>query len=149
MKRSFAIAAALNWLVAVFMAGVGVVYLLAREPMPYHQKMLGQPWSELPERFRMVFMIFMRGTGMVGITTAVSLAILLTIPFRRRENWSRAAILIVGGAAIVPMFIGALSLQAVTGSPAPWQPHLVLMAVMATAFWLTRDFASKESPRSP
>jgi hypothetical protein len=80
----------------------------------------------------------MKGTGLVGICTAVSLAVLLAVPFRAGEAWSRWAILLVGATALVPMLVGAIRMRLETGAPTPRWPHVALLAALGLAFWLTR-----------
>jgi hypothetical protein len=144
--RRAAIAAGLNWLIALLMFGVGIVYLASSEVMPYHRQILATPWDDLPPGCKLLILVFMKGTGWVGISTAVSLAILLSVPFRRREPWSRWAILAVGATAVVPMLAGALYLRLQTGASAPLWPHVILCASLGTSFWLTRDFKVANVP---
>ena len=136
----FVVAGALNWLVAAALFGVGVRYLVARELMPHHLEILDAPWADVSPRARVLMMILMKGTGMVAICTAVSLAVLLAVPFRLREGWSRWAILLVGATALVPTLIGAVRVYMQTGVSSAWWPHLALLAALGLAFWLTGDF---------
>ena len=76
MTARFAIATVLNWAVAAVMLGVGVRYLIAASPMPYHVQILDVAWTELTPRTRILMLTLMKGTGMVGICTAVSMAAL-------------------------------------------------------------------------
>ena len=116
------------------MFGVGVVYLAATEIMPYHRQILGVPWSDLPPGGQLLILVFMKGTGWVGISTAVSMAILLLVPFRRHEPWSRWAILLVGATAVVPMLAGALYLRIQAGYSAPLWPHAALCVALGAGF---------------
>lgn len=140
MTWRFAIAAALNWLVVGVLFGVGVHYLIAGKLMPHHLRVLDVEWADLTPRTRALLLTLMKGTGMVAICTAVSLAVLLAVPFRAGEAWSRWAIPLVGATALVPTLIGALRLRAETGASSPWWPHVALLAALALAFWLTSDF---------
>lgn len=136
----FAIAAALNWLVVAVMFGVGVHYLAATRIMPYHLQALDVAWDDLTPRTRFLMLTLMRGTGLVGVCTAVALAALLVVPFRGREPWSRWAILLVGATAVVPMLIGAARVRVETGAASPWWGQAALLAALGLAFWLTSDF---------
>lgn len=136
MTARFAIATVLNWAVAAVMLGVGVRYLIAASPMPYHVQILDVAWTELTPRTRILMLTLMKGTGMVGICTAVSLAALLAVPFRAGEAWSRWAILVVGATALVPMLIGATRMHNETGAPTPRWPHVALLTALGSAFWL-------------
>lgn len=140
MTFRFVAAAILNWAVVAVLFGVGVHYLVSRTVMPHHLRILDVPWSDLTPPTRALILALMKGTGMVAICTAVSLAVLLAVPFRAGEPWSRWAILLVGATALIPTLAGALRLRAKTGASSAWWPHLGLLAALALAFWLTRDF---------
>ena len=136
MTSSTAIAAALNWLVAAVLFGVGIHYLISSTVMPHHHRILDVGWAELTPRTRLLMLTLMKGTGMMAICSAVSLAVLLAIPFRAGEPWSRWAILLVGGTALIPTLAGALRVQSETGVAVPWWPHVALLAALGVAFWL-------------
>ena len=140
MTYRFAIATVLNWLIVAVMFGVGVRYLVSTQVMPYHHQILDVAWTDLTPRTRVLMLTLVKGTGMVGICTAVSLAVLLAVPFRGHEPWSRWAILLVGATALVPMLVGAVRVRSETGASAPWWPHVALLAALGLAFWLTGDF---------
>ena len=140
MERRFAIATALNWLIVAVMFGAGIRYLASTQVMPYHEQVMDVAWTELTPRCRMLVLSLMKGTGMAGISTAVSLAVLLAIPFRRRQRWSRWAILLIGATVLVPMLLGALRLRVETGASSPWWASAALLVILCLAFWLTRDF---------
>ena len=101
---------------------IGVRYLVSTQLMPHHLRVLGMTWTELTPPTRTLMLTLMKGTGLVGICTAVSLAVLLAVPFRRHEVWSHWAILLVGVTALVPMLIGAVRVHSETGVAVPWWP---------------------------
>lgn len=134
------IAAILNWAVVAVLFGVGVHYLISTTVMPHHLRILDVAWTDLTPKTRALMLTLMKGTGLVAICTAVSMAVLLTVPFRVGEPWSRWAILLVGATALVPTLIGAVRIHMETGASAAWWPHLALLAALGLAFWLTSDF---------
>ena len=139
MTYRFVIAAVLNWLVVGALFGVGVRYLVSKEIMPYHLRILDVAWTDLTPRTRILMLTLMKGTGLVAICTAVSLAVLNAIPFMAGETWSRWAILVVGATALVPTLVGAIRLRRDTGASSPWWPHVALLAALGLAFGLTGD----------
>jgi hypothetical protein len=136
MTSRLVLAATLDWLIAAVMFGIGLRYLVATELMSHHMRMLGVAWTDLTPGTRTLMLTLMKGTGLVGIATAVALGVLLAVPFRRQETWSYWAVLLVGLVALVPMLIGALQVRAATGVPVPWWPHAVLLLCLALAFLL-------------
>jgi len=143
---SFIVAALLNGAVALALFGVGIDYLTSKEIKPHHHEILDVNWADLTPNTRELIMTLMKGTGLVALITAVSMAVLLAVPFRRREAWSRPAILIVSGAALIPTLIGTIQVRARTGGAAPWWPHIVMLAALGLAFWLTRNFGHSQTP---
>jgi len=144
VKYRFAIASVLIWLVVGALFAVGLHYVSSSQVMPYHEEIMEVPWTDLPPRVRMLLLTLMKGTGLVAISTAVSLSLLLAVPFRRREPWSRWAILLVAATALLPTLFGALRLRAEAGAASPWWPHVVLLLMVCLGFWLTRDFKQVE-----
>jgi hypothetical protein len=142
MKLRHATATLLSGAVAAAMFVVGVQYLASFELMPYHLQALGVPWSQLTPGCQALLLTLMKGTGLVGVVGGVSLAVLVAVPFRRAEPWSRWAMLVVGGTVLVPTLVGALRLRMATGASSPWWPHLAMLAALGLAFWLTRGFAN-------
>jgi hypothetical protein len=140
MKWNHVIATACLWSVVLALLGVGVHYMTASQPMPHHMQILDVEWTALTPHSRALMMTFMKGTGLLSVSTAVSLAVLLAVPFRRREPWSRWAILLVGAVTLVPTFVGAVDVQIRTGHSSPWWPHVVLAAALIAGVILTRDF---------
>lgn len=141
-KYRFAVASLLAWAVAAAMFGVGIRYLVAEGLMPYHLEVLDVPFSSLTPHCQMLLLTLMKGTGMVGVMAGVSLAVLLAVPFRRREPWARYAVLLIGATALVPMLVGAIRLRMATGASAEWWPHVILLACLAASFWLSRGGAA-------
>jgi hypothetical protein len=144
MTYRFAVATALNWLVAAVMFGIGLRYLAATQIMPHHLRILGVAWTDLTAPTRTLMLTLMKGTGLVGVCTAVALGVLLAIPFRRQEAWSYWAILLVGITALVPMLIGAVRVRRVTGVAVPWWPHVVLLVSLGLAFLLALGFVNAD-----
>jgi hypothetical protein len=144
MMSRFVIATGLNWLVAAVMFGIGVRYLAATQIMPHHLQVLGVAWTDLTPPTRTLMLTLMKGTGLVGVCTAVALGVLLAVPFRRQEVWSYWAVLLVGLTALVPMLIGAIRVRGATGVAVPWWPHVILLAALVLAFGLASGVGRTE-----
>lgn len=149
MTSSFLIAAALNWGVVAALGFVGIDYLTSKIVKPHHLKILDVPWDTLTPGNRTLIMTMMKGTGLLALVTAVNMAVVLTGPFLEKTPWSRNAILIISGATLIPTLLGTFKVRRETGAPAPWWPHLAMIAALGTAYWLTSDFALPSPPRGP
>lgn len=147
MKSSFLIAALLNWSVVAALAFVGIDYLTSSKVKPHHLLILDVPWDSLTPRTRALMMTLMKGTGLLALVTAVSMGVVLLGPFLERSPWSRNALLIISGATLIPTLFGTFEVRRNTGAPAPWWPHIVMIAALGAAYWLTSDFALSTLPR--
>lgn len=149
MTSSFLIAAALNWGVVAALGFVGLDYLSSKMVKPHHLKILDVPWDSLTPGNRTLIMTMMKGTGLLALVTAVSMAVVLTGPFLEKTPWSRNAILIISGATLIPTLLGTFKVRRETGAPAPWWPHIAMIAALGAAYWLTSDFAPASPLRDP
>ena len=141
MISSFLLAAIPNWVVVSALAFVGVDYLASRMVKPHHLKILDVPWDTLTPGNRTLIMTMMKGTGLLALVTAISMAVVLTGPFLQKSPWSRTAILIISGATLIPTLLGTFKVRRETGAPAPWWPHIAMIAALAAAYYLTNDFS--------
>lgn len=140
MSTPHLIASVLNWAVVAALFGIGIDFLRSRQVKPHHAQILAVPLESLPSGAQQLILMFMKGTGLVAIVTAVSMTILLREPFSREESWARTALLIVAGMALIPTLLVTFKVRATTGAKAPWWPHVVMLTALGVAFYLTRDF---------
>lgn len=84
-------------------------------------------------------MALLRGAGMAGLMTGLSIGILLFIPFRRGETWSRWAITALGLVSLAPALYYTLRLNLSTGASTPWIPSLFLIVFLVLGFLLSND----------
>lgn len=131
------IALGLNIIIVLIGLLVGVQYLVSSEINSYHKEVIGVEWETLAPGVKTLLLILMKGTGDAAVIGAVSIAILLFIPFRRGENWSRWAILTIGLILLVPMLVGALYLVYTTGASSPWWLNAAMMIILITGFLMS------------
>jgi hypothetical protein len=139
MTRQCRIAFGLNMLIALSGTVVGVSYLVRSDMTSYHHEVIGVDWSSLAPGVQTLLLVLMKGTGDAALTASLAIALFLLIPFRRGENWSRWAILIVGVTLLVPMLIGAVYLAYTTGASSPWWLNAGLLAILLAGFFLSSD----------
>ncbi|MBU2548066.1 MAG: hypothetical protein KKB20_06645 [Proteobacteria bacterium] len=139
MSLKYKISFGLN--LCIVLAGflMGASYLARSEITSYHKEVIGVDWAGLAPGVQKLLVILMKGTGDAALVAAVSIGILLLIPFRRRENWARWAILIIGLTLLVPMLIGAVYLASTTGASSPWWLNAVLMLFLIVGFLLSGE----------
>jgi hypothetical protein len=113
--------------------------------MSYHQQATGLAWAELEPGVQAMLITFLRGDGVGMLATALAMAILLLLPFRRGESWARWAIAAVGLVWFVPTLFLARRLSALTGAETPWAPVLLVIVFLALGCLLSGDLAKRSS----
>ncbi len=129
--------------------GLGVVYLAASEPMPYHREALGVAWSELTPGTRAVLRTLLNGYGSTHLATGVALGALLLLPFRRGEAWARWAVLAIGLPVLAGTALLSWRLARETGAGVPWQGAAALLALFVAGVALAGPERRRADPRKP
>ena len=131
LKISFALYL-INGLILI---AFGLRYFLADELMPYHAETLGIARDGLTAAYAIVITTLYRAAGAGMLAVGLVYFILLAIPFRGRQAWSRWALSAIG------VFYGGLSLfltlalQAETSASVPWQgPAAGVITTLAAHF---------------
>lgn len=137
------IAFGLNGLVVLVGLLLGASYLIRSDITSYHKEVIGVDWAGLAPGVQKLLIILMKGTGDAALVGALAIGLFLGVPYRRGENWSRWAILLVGLALLVPMLIGAVYLASTTGASSPWWLNAILMLLLLAAFLLSMDLKPK------
>ena len=122
----------------VLAAAFGLRYLLAREFMPYHAQVLGQPWSALETRLQTIILGMLRVAG-AGLLSSGCAVLWLLLPIGRGESWAAWAALTVVLAITAPILYVVLWLRRRSpGARTPVVPTVVAMSlaiVAAVAFF--------------
>ncbi len=142
MKPRVTIAFVCYLLLIPSLLGFGLMYLLRSEFMPYHAAAVGTSWTQLRPEFQALFLALMKVCGGGWLAAAASLSVLVLIPFRRNEPWSRWAIPLVGLCWAVPTLYATLMLKARTGAATPWIAPAAAILLLVVGFSLA--FPSKK-----
>lgn len=115
-------------LLAIFF---GIRYLLAKEFMPYHAVVAGQPWSGLSPGVQTVILGMLRIIG--GSFIAYGLMLLwLLLPLSRHEAWASWATLSISAMSIVPTVYVTLWLRRFApAARTPVLPSVVVLVLVA------------------
>jgi hypothetical protein len=106
-------------IVAITSICFGALYLVRSSFMPYHRAAVGVPWDELDPRMRALLLGLLRvaGGGLVG--SGIALAIVLALPFRDGDGWSRWALALIGATATLPSLYATVSIRLRTRARTP------------------------------
>lgn len=127
--------AAFFWMLA------GVGYLLSPQLLPHHLDAIGKKWEELPGEARFMFLMFMKGGGAGMLSVATALFLILFIPFRAGEPWSRWALLTISAVGIIPLFYVIYQVREHTLSSPPWKGPVVTVILVLAGFFLSTGLA--------
>lgn len=124
-------------IVALGLCTNGIVYILAKEIMPYHQTAMGVPWSELTEGIQVMSLNFMRSAGVGFLTTGVNICLLLIFAFKKNEHWADWAIAIIASTEIILIIIRTMDVASKTPANPPTMPLIIAVAIVIVCFLLT------------
>jgi len=130
------IAFALYFLVALVLLGFGVRYFFAAQLMPYHAETTGTDWKSLSEGYQIVFLTLYRATGVGMLVVGISILVLLMLPYRQGQPWSRWALSGIGVVYGLLSTYLTLAYQAETTANVPWQGPIVSIVVVIAAHFL-------------
>lgn len=107
------------------MAGIagivlGAVYVMRTEFMPYHAQAVGVDWVSLPSGTRALFSALMNVVGAAWLIVGSLVLVLVMVPFRAGETWSRWTIPITIMALYGSILVVTLQVQYATGAKTPW-----------------------------
>ncbi|WP_290575997.1 hypothetical protein [Ketobacter sp.] len=119
----------------------GLIYTLSPEFLPFHSEAIGKSWNELAPSYQVLYLGMMRTEGAGFMSSGIAIAILLAIPFRKREVWCYWAMAIIGIVEHVPSMIGAMNTSQLTPASSPWQ--LNLLGVVLLVVGLVMSLKSK------
>ena len=119
MTTTYLIAFVCYGLSALISMLFGAIYLVRSRFMPYHQEALGKSWQQLDQNLQALLLGLMRTAGGGLLATGVSVAILLLIPFRAGESWSKYSIPVIGLLCAIPALYATILIRSRTQARTP------------------------------
>lgn len=121
-------------IIAVFLAGNGVLYLFSSEIMPYHQTAMGIEWSKLSIGEQIMSLSFMKSAAAGFLTTSIAMLFLLFIPFRKNERWSVWALFIISFVEVSIILSRIVTIRMNTLANPPIIPFILLLIFSIISF---------------
>ena len=115
----------------IIIASIALSYLFTPHLLPFHEQAIGVAWSKLQPGFQTQFLSLMKVAGGGYWATAVSLGVLLFIPFKRGDKWARSAIAGIGIPAISIINYAGLTVILNTPGRPPliWGPVVIILFI--------------------
>ncbi len=123
----------------LIIASIAIIYLFTPQLLPYQEQAIGASWSELNSGLQTQFLSLMKVSGGGYISLAVTLTILLFIPFRQGKEWARWTIPAIGIPAILIVNYAGLTIILNTPGRPPLVAGPVVIAFLLTGLILSGD----------
>lgn len=107
----------------------GLIYVTTPRFMPYHAEALGVAWEDLPANYQGFLLGVLKAMGAGSIAVSVALVILLVIPFRQGQAWSRWAVPVIGMIFTALTAYAAFTIDMRTPASPPWRQTCGLVAL--------------------
>lgn len=117
-------------MVCLTLAGIGslfasIRFFKAKEFLPYHATLVGQPWSEISPRLQQLLLSMLRVMG-GGFVTYGASVLWLTLPISRNEAWASWSVLCITVTFCLPvLYVTFKNRHAKT----PFVPTLILTSL--------------------
>lgn len=115
----------------------GLVYAIRDSYMTYHAEATTYAWQELAPGVQILFRAMLNGAGGLMLLIALILILLLTIPFRRNDQWCFWAIPLIGISAILTTIRAALLVEQNTPANLPWLWLLLVIGLFLSGLFLS------------
>jgi hypothetical protein len=115
----------------------GLVYSLRDSYFPYHAVATSYAWHELAPGVQILFKALLNGAGGLMLLTALTLIVLLLIPFRQNQRWCFWAIPIIGISAILITIRAGISVELNSASNMPWPWLLIVIGLFTSGLLLS------------
>lgn len=115
----------------------GLVYAFRDQYFSYHAEATTYAWQELAPGVQILFRAMLNGAGSLMLLTALTLILLLTIPYRNNERWSFWAIPLIGISAILITIRAAVLVDLNTAANPPWQWLILVIGLFLSGMFLS------------
>lgn len=115
----------------------GLVYTMSKSYLPYHATATNYAWHELTPGVQVLFQAMLNGAGSLMLLTALTLILLLAIPFRQNERWCFWAIPFIGISAMLITIRSAVLVDLNTPANPPWLWLLIIIGLFISGLFLS------------
>lgn len=115
----------------------GIIYAIRDSYLPYHAAATAYTWNELAPGVKILFQAMLNGAGSLMLLTALTLILLLMIPFRQNERWCFWAIPLIGISAMLTTIRAGVLVDINTPSNPPWVWLLIVICLFISGLFLS------------
>ncbi|WP_114326063.1 hypothetical protein [Candidatus Colwellia aromaticivorans] len=115
----------------------GLVYAIQNSYMSYHAAATNHSWHELSPGVQILFRAMLNGSGSLMLLTALTLILLLIIPFKQDQRWCFWAIPLIGISAMLITIRAAVEIDLMTPGDPPWEWLLLVIGLFISGLFLS------------
>lgn len=130
----------------VIVSTIAIIYLLTPQLLPYQEAAIGMSWAELQPGLKTQFLSLLKVSGGGYLFTAISLLVLLLIPFKKGEAWARNAIPAIGIPAVLIVNYAGLTIILNTPGRPPLFAGPIVVILLLAGWFLSGEMKSTEAP---
>ncbi|MGL4370633.1 MAG: hypothetical protein ACRCUT_13325 [Spirochaetota bacterium] len=109
-------------------------YLITGSFMSYHEAAAGMKWEDVAPGLQMVLQSLFKVTAAAFLISGAVTVVLLLIPYRRGELWSKMMIAFVNGVFSAALLYATLHVYLNTPGFSPWPAAVFSLTTTAAAF---------------
>ena len=115
----------------------GLIYALRDSYFSYHAAATSYTWDELAPGIQILFRAMLNGAGSLMLLIALTLILLLMIPFRQNQRWCFWAIPLIGISTILITIRAGISVELNSSSNMPWPWLLIVVGLFTSGLFLS------------
>lgn len=115
----------------------GLIYMTRSRWIHYHEEVTKTPWNEVTQGMQLLYLYCLKLVGGGAIVLGIATSLLLCIPFKRGERWSRYAIPILQLVYLAFCVYCTLAIHIATNASTPWKLCCGFMAATLLAMLLS------------
>ena len=137
MKLKEVVASGCYLINAIYFLMAGLIFVFAKELLPFHLDVIQTPWSELDSASQTLFLGMMRTEGAGFLASSIAIFVLFWIPYRAKQAWAGAAMTVIGIVEHAPTFLANFHVAQTTAATPPWPIALTGMVLLIVGFVLS------------
>lgn len=135
-----------NYIVAIALLILAIIYLVKPSFMPYHSQALSLAWSEVPAATQTLILALMRVCGGGWLAAALAIALLQRRFTQHLTPWVPAVILLIGLASVLATLYATLLVYVHTPGVPPIPGVLILLFLLIAGYQLNKAGVNSYQP---
>lgn len=123
--------------IALFFLGIGLLYMFAGSPMPYHLEAMQSSWEQFPVYQQVVITAIQRGSASGFLSSSIAIFVMTFFVLPGSTTWVRWCILGIGFLELVPTIYSVIQLRMHSTGEPPLVVLIVFLGLLVSGFFLS------------